>query len=73
MDYEGYTLVFLSKNKQVFFIKMWYILCFYFLTVEKSFENANYLYLLILNLREVISHLITSLKYEYNDFFKSCL
>jgi len=38
MDYEGYTFVFLSKkNKQDFFIKMWYMLCFYFSTVEKSF------------------------------------
>ena len=30
---------FLSKNKQVFCIKMWYVLCFYFSTVEKSFLN----------------------------------
>jgi len=37
MDYEGYTFVFLSKNKEVVFIEMLYILCFYFLTVEKSF------------------------------------
>ena len=29
--------IFYQKNKQVFFIKMWYILCFYFSTVEKSF------------------------------------
>jgi len=50
MDYEGYTFVFLSKkNKQEFFIKMWYILCFYFSTEEKSFYNASYLYLLNLN------------------------
>jgi len=26
-----------KKNKQVFFIKMWYILCYYFSTIEKSF------------------------------------
>jgi len=29
--------IFYQTNKQVFFIKMWYILCFYFSTVEKSF------------------------------------
>ena len=61
MDYEGYTLYFYQENKQVFFIKMWYIFCFYFSTVEKSFLNACYLYLLKLNKREVILHLITLL------------
>jgi len=41
MDYEEYTFVFLSKKIKYFFffIKMWYILiCFYFSTVEKSFQ-----------------------------------
>jgi len=37
MDYEGYTFVF-KKHKHDFFIKKWYILCFYFSTVEKSFK-----------------------------------
>ena len=37
MDYEGYTFEFLSKYKQDFSIKMWYIICFNFSTVENSF------------------------------------
>ena len=37
VDYEGYAFVFLSKYKQDCFIKMWYILWFYFLTTEHSF------------------------------------
>jgi len=50
MDYERDTFVFfLSKNKQDFFIKMLYILCSYFLTVEKSFKDKSNLYLLKLN------------------------
>jgi len=49
MDYVGYNLYFLLKYKQDFVIKMWYILYFYFSTIEYYFQNASYLYLLKLN------------------------
>ena len=39
MDCEGNTFVFLSKYKQDVFIKMLYILCFYFSTIEKRKNN----------------------------------
>jgi len=39
MDYDGYTFVFFyQKYKQDIFIKMWYILWFYFSTVEILFK-----------------------------------
>jgi len=42
MDYEAYTFVFfIKKQQQDFLIKMWYILCFYFLTVEKVFFKCK--------------------------------
>jgi len=74
MDYERDTfLFFIKKINKIFFIKMWYILWFYFSTVQKTFLNASYLYLLKFNEREVILHLIISLKNEQNENFQSCL
>jgi len=37
MDYEGYTFVFYKKK----IIKMWYVLCFYFSTVDKCFLKCK--------------------------------
>jgi len=42
MDYEAYTFVFfIKKINKIFFIKMWYILCFYFSTIEIYILKCN--------------------------------
>jgi len=47
MDFEGYTFVFFYQNiNKIYLIKMWYILCLYFSTIDNYFLNATYLYLL---------------------------
>jgi len=56
IDFEAYTFVFSIKNTRFFSLKCDIYYAFTF--------NAIYLYVLKLNIRELILHLITSLKNE---------
>jgi len=53
IDYEGYTFVFfIKKNKQVFFIKMWYIYYAFTFKPSKNLFKMQVAYICLNQIKE---------------------